>query len=54
MTFLIGKKLLSSQPMAGGRYLELFHAKQADDPSSIAVLVTVNSFEVIDEFMKTL
>ena len=32
--------------------MELFHAKQADDPSSIAVLVTVNSFEVIDEFMK--
>ena len=24
--------------------LELFHAKQADDPSSVAVLETVNSF----------
>tara|TARA_B100001057_G_scaffold494501_1_gene591224 strand:- start:2806 stop:2946 length:141 start_codon:yes stop_codon:yes gene_type:complete len=32
--------------------LELFNAKQADDPSSDAVLVTVNTFEVIEEFMK--
>jgi len=32
--------------------LELFHAKQADDPSSVAVLMTANSFEVFDEFMK--
>ena len=32
--------------------LELLHAKQADNPSSVSVLVTVNSLEVIDEFMK--
>ena len=32
--------------------LELFHAKQADDPSWVAVLMTANSFEVFDEFMK--
>jgi len=47
------KAFYSSQPMAReAGILELFHAKQADDPSSVAVLVTVNSFEVIDEFMK--
>ena len=27
--------------------LELFHAKQADDPSWVAVLMTANSFEVL-------
>jgi len=32
--------------------LELLHAKQADTLSSVSVLVTVNSFEVIDEVMK--
>lgn len=41
------------QPMARKEgILELFHAKQADDPSSVAVLMTANSFEVFDEFMK--
>jgi hypothetical protein len=43
----------SHQPMARqAGILELFHAKQADDPSSVAVLMTANSFEVFDEFMK--
>ena len=32
--------------------LELFHAKQADDPSLVPVLMTVNSFEAFDKFMK--
>ena len=32
--------------------LELFHAKQADDPSWVPVLMTVNSFEAFDKFMK--
>tara|TARA_B100001027_G_C16007411_1_gene215369 strand:- start:162 stop:401 length:240 start_codon:yes stop_codon:yes gene_type:complete len=32
--------------------LELFHAKQADDPSSVAVLMTASSFELFDEFIK--
>jgi hypothetical protein len=41
----------SHQPMARkAGILELFHAKQADDPSSVAV--TADSFEVFDEFMK--
>ena len=43
----------SHQPKARKEgILELFHAKQADDPSSVAVLMTANSFEVFDEFMK--
>lgn len=43
----------SNQPMArDAGILELFHAKQADDPSSVAVLMTASSFEVVDEFMK--
>ena len=47
------KAFYSNQPMAReAGILELFHAKQSDDPSSVAVLVTVNSFEVMDEFMK--
>ena len=32
--------------------LELFHAKQADDPSLVAVLMTASSFELFDEFIK--
>ena len=32
--------------------LELFHAREIEDPSSVAVLVTVSSFEAMDEFMK--
>jgi len=32
--------------------LELFHAKQADDPASVAVLMTASSFELFDEFIK--
>ena len=32
--------------------LELFHAKQADDPASAAVSMTASSFELFDEFIK--
>ena len=43
----------SHQPKArDAGILELFHAKQADDPSSVAVLMTASSFELFDEFMK--
>jgi hypothetical protein len=43
----------SHQPLARqAGILELFHAKQADDPSSVAVLMTASSFDVFDEFMK--
>ena len=48
------KAFYSSQPIARqAGLLELFHAKEVEDPSSVAVLVTVNSFEAMDEFMKS-
>ena len=32
--------------------LELFHGMQSDDPSSCAVLVSIESKEKMDEFMR--
>ena len=47
------KAFYSHQPLARqAGILELFHAKQADDPSSVAVLMTASSFDVFDDFMK--
>ena len=55
MTFLIGKRHSSQVKLWRGKqaFLELFHAKELEDPSSVAVLVTVSSFEAMDEFMKS-
>ena len=47
------KHFYASQPMARkAGMLELFHGMQSDDPSSCAVLVSIESQEKMDEFMK--
>ena len=46
------KHFYASQPMARkAGMLELFHGMQSDDPSSCAVLVSIESQEKMDEFM---
>ena len=47
------KAFYSSQPLARkAGMLELFHGFQSDDPSSYAVLTSIESQEKMDEFMK--